>query len=77
VTLYDRVEVVKEVYVDKIIEVPEIREKDKIIQVDNTKIIEVEKKVECPYYIYETKQVLKEVEVKVPQIIKQQEFIEI
>jgi hypothetical protein len=37
----------------------------------------VEKIVEVPHYIYETRQQIKEVEVRVPQVIRQPEYREV
>ncbi len=39
--------------------------------------MEVERVVEKPVYIYESRDQVREIEVKVPQVIWQKEFIEI
>lgn len=55
----------------------ETEEIEKLVETKGTEYIEVERVVEKPVYLYETREHIKEVEVRVPQVIRQTEPIEV
>jgi hypothetical protein len=59
VAMQEREEVVKEVEVDRIVESIQFKEIEKAVEVGGREYIEVERIVEKPCYLYETRQTVK------------------